>query len=273
MKFKHLLHIVLLLVCASASAQKCYIKPSIRYNGTLALQPSPVFFQLTIPVGRGNYFYIYPTGNISLAKGGQYGLSVGKEVYKGLGLELSVAYFSNSYTHSNDIASRNSTGNVQQLITDWHFKSVNLYPTIFLNKDYGKSNYIGKFSTVVGYSCLLNSETYSNYSETYTLKPRISLGYAFGFEYNYQISKQFSLVGECGIETYTYTPRKGNLKSIISRGESVSLDNIDTQKKEIDYVSEIKDYENTQDKPLQRFKESIVINQYFMSLGCKINLK
>lgn len=278
---KSITFLTLLVTVINLSAQTFSIKPYLRYHQSTSSQNEPDFFSVYIrripssPFDMG-YTIISSASqskDFTLASGLEYGLSIDYTFPNQLGIEIGLGYFSSLSKQFEGVMA----------ITNWDYHSIAVRPMFRYTVVKGKSVFIGKVGPTIHYvSASVSSEnaefrlfSSSEYYElgTCTFDNQLNWGYSVGLEYNYQLSKQWALAMELGIEQYKYTPNKATVKY----GNHYLYNT--KEKDEIFYVDKIVNEQSRpyatlySNFPIKRLKETIFFNNIYFEIGIKYNLR
>jgi hypothetical protein len=276
MKKVYLLLLFLIGYSGFSKGQEFYVKINSRYHLPVTTQKAPEYFAPLLSVaGQSGYssFKVYTEiNNFSLASGFSYGSTFGYKLNECLRVEIAFDYFRNNKT----VGIANYSLPVPNLSTDWKFRTLNSVPTFVFGKSFAKSAFSAKLGAIIGLSSLEKTTLCSVFKESYKLKREISIGYMFGFEYNYTLNSRWLLSAEAGVENYFYTPRKA---SLIEDTFDTFYNNTPTKNiAEIEYSKEIinqygvKDYSSGEpssrwNESTKRLTETLKMNSAFIGIG------
>jgi hypothetical protein len=239
-----------------AAAQHLHVKPYARYHQSVSSQNEPVFAVIPLTIRSGGTLDVFVTSldkNFTLSSGIQYGLAVGYTFGKNLGIEIGANYFNTN----------KSFGDRDKI--DWHYQSVNITPSFTFAFEHKKSMFIGKAGVLIGIARMdLYYPLRVGFGISGDFDTKINWGYTAGIEYDYLLSRHFSVTVEIGLEHYKYTPKKA---TFISHNDVAQV----YKEFEIEYMKE----ETTEDiaSPKQkRLEESVLFNSIYFGIGIKYKL-
>ena len=276
---KKCIPIFLLLITLTeyAQSQNFYFAINPRFYLPLTYQASPEYFtleRLLTSLGEFQTVYVFDKRNkFSIAKGASFGATFGFCLNNSLSSEIGLDYFDVKRTVESDYDSYVSS--------DWHFKTLNVVPEFSVYKHFDKYTLSVKSGPIIGLSSLEKTIYYENTRKTYKFNNNLSLGYIFGFEYDYSLNGYLSLIAEFGTQILFYTPKKAVLTEYLLNGHSI--EEISANIKEIEYVKDInfqeyyydgmKDiYASSWDEPSKRFIERLKLNSVFLGIGVKYKI-
>jgi hypothetical protein len=238
-----------------AAAQHLYVKPYARYHQSVSSQNEPIFavIPLSTPGGEMDIFVTSLDKNFTLASGMQYGLSVGYTFGKNAGIEIGANYFN----MNKSFGDRNKI--------DWHYRSVNITPLFTFAFEHKKSIFIGKAGVLIGIARMdLYYPLGVGFGISGDFDAKVNLGYTAGIEYNYLLSRHFSVAAEVGLEHYKYTPKKATFTTHNKEGQIY-------EEFKIEYVKE-ETTESMDSHKQRQSAESILFNSIYFGIGIKYNL-
>lgn len=260
-------------------AQEIYFKPNLQFHFPVTFQTSPEYFEAEAPIPSyfgGTYIpSMWPIEKFSLAKGISLGGALGYGINDKLRIEMGLNYFRSNKKFDNG-------GGFQ---SDWNFRTLNLMPVLLLDKHLKNTTFSIKAGGILGLSHLEKTALFGEeIVKTYAFNRNLSVGYLLGFEYQFHISAKTSLVTECGIENFFYTPQSAKL---LSTPKGIYPDGkVPLFVKKIEYEKEILnqngDYDFNSgklrffwddDAPSKRLKETLKLNSIYLGIGLIYKIK
>jgi hypothetical protein len=238
---------IMFIVCTVCQAQRLDIKPYIIYHQSVSTQIEPAF-HLFLPDEPNAIMPISSYSNdFTLANGLEYGLAIDYTFRNQLGVELGLGYFNSFARKYNGI-----------FTTNWNSHSFVVRPVFSYAINDGKSAFIGKIGPAIHYvsANLISTKmtaSFGSWESSCTFSDKLNWGYSIVLEYNYQLSEQFRMAIELGVERYKYIPNKATVEYKNENGYPIKI--------EMDYES------------VDKGKKSISMNSIYLGIGIKYNLR
>jgi len=272
------LFVAVLFLSVAIRAQNFYLKPRVRYHIPVTRQEAPEFFNAAIVVATGSGYYytdiITYNSKFSLAKGPDYGVTLGYRFNDHIGIETGLQYFEEKQElNSEDVFPHYPIGS-----TSWQFRSFNATPSLVISHTTGNFTLSANAGLLAGLTSLGRSVFFDNKRRTFKFNSSLSTGYTIGLELGLKISSAFALTAEAGIQNQFYKPRKALIQ--YDDFSYYELDELPVYLRKIIYVKDIDNetvyYDNQSDtyytglnRPLMRLRETLKLNSFYTGIALK----
>jgi len=254
-----LLSSFLAIISQTISSQELYVKAASFHNFSTNTQPMPEYFTFQAYLGSMEYDIGLSVNDFSIATGLNLQGSVGYSFNDFLSLELKFSTFSNSKKEFPSFYAENRK-------TEWDYHNYCLLPTILFGQTFKKSTVSVFVYSGFGIDKLNIIASYNSIYSEYELTSNYNFSWGYGLEYNLSLLKNLSLFANIGINNTNYKPTKAKLIS-----SSYSMEYMETNQKEIEYVDEIINLNSYSDRhsPEIRLREKLGLNSVYSGIGIK----